>query len=209
MDGLKKYMEDPFFKPVLACVIVLLCEIPLFYLGKYLSVPTVYHCLVMLIFWSLSASIIIRIVQKRLKYDPFAVKTQPTSQQMSYAVAITVVFILFTTLLYGNSKLLLNLDAYGLQSYIIIALYEVAETLVLMLLFLYSQHLVERYTNDPSKPHGVIVLMIVMGLMFTLMNGAIMGIYMMIMGFCVGYIFKFVRKNPAITLALFIIMYLL
>lgn len=202
-------MEDPFFKPIVTCIIVLLCEIPFFYLGKYLNVHIMYHCLVMLIFWLLSCSIIVRLSSKHLKFDPFSVKTQPSTQQMSYAIAISAVFVLFTTLLYGNSKLALGVAAYGIQVYSIIALYEISETVVLMLLFIFSQHLFERYTNDPGKPHGVIILMIVMGLMFTLMNGAIMGIYMMIMGLCVGYIYKFVRKNPLITLLLFIMMYLL
>ena len=148
-------------------------------------------------------------VKKEQGFEVFSISTQPNREQLTHAIMIVAVFVLFTNLLFGGLKIIQYLSIYTSLEYIVIALYNISELLLAMTILVLGQHLIERFTNDASYTYGGSIMALTWGLLYCFISGFGMGIYMMAMAVSVGFIYQLLRKNAKLTFLLFIIMYLL
>lgn len=208
MKEYKKYIEDPFFSYIITCWAILGCELIFYAINQLCHLSINIHYLIMIAFWIISFVLIYQKVKKEQHYDMFAVSTQPTSRQFTYAILIAVLFVLFSNMIFGGLKPIQYLKLYDIGTYCLILLYNISELLMAMMILLLGQHYVERFTNNAGYAYGGFVLAITWGLLY-IINGLTLGIYMITMSICVGFIFIMLRKNPKWTFLLFVIMYLL
>lgn len=209
MKNFSKYLKDPFFSNVVICFMILCLELPIYVITQYIGLQIEAQYILMSIVWIASALFMYLRLKRIYRFDLLAINTQPSSQQMSYAVAIASLFVVFTNILYGGLKLLVLLSNNDLMYVLLMSIYNISELLIVMIMIILAQHFGERITANPLYAYGGGIVGILWGFLYVMARGYILGTYIFVLSICAGCIYLLVRKNPKITFILLILMYLL
>ena len=208
MLDFKTIAKDSIFSYCVACFVALILEIPLYVLTNYLKLPSNIHMICAIVLWAICIIIITWKAKKTLGFAPWSVSTQPTTQNLTYSVMVCVIFIMFSNLLFGGSRIILYLKGASLFETFVYALYQICEVGLIVMLLVFSQKLFEKHTNDASKPYGIFFTCIAWAFLYLITNGIIGSMYFACMGLSMGVVYMLVRKNPKYTLILTILMML-
>jgi hypothetical protein len=175
--------------------------------ADYTLTHHVIHWVLTCLLWGSMALFLIRFSRKKYAFDVMKFNEAPDTRGWLFAVAISVIAIVATTLAWGGFK---PVEEYkGAVRFIFQNIYYLFEAALILLTIAFGQKWGELLFKKENLPYGGLFLALTWGLIHILLQGTETGIYAFGLSLLYGLIYIALKKNIRYAYLLIAIIFIL
>jgi hypothetical protein len=178
--------------------------------NDYTTTENILHWIFTCILWGIVAFILIKLSQKKLRFDFMTDKSKPGKLQFLIAVALLGISVAISIWDWNGIKVIKEFEYNGWLKFIFQYIYYIFEVVLVLLIIVFGQKFGELMFKQNKIPWGGILVGLTWGLVHILTKGDIQtGLIASIGGVMYGITYLVLQKNTYISYLFILLMFVL